>query len=82
MTSHADEYVAWGWAINGVFSVIGSVLTTILSMSFGFRTVQLLALVIYLFAGAALWQLRGVHDRVVQVGADPEPDEEPVPAGV
>ena len=84
MTDHADEYVAWGWAINGVFSVIGSVLTTILSMSFGFRTVQLLAMVIYLFAGAALWQLRGVHDRVVtpRPGSDPEPDNEQVPISV
>jgi hypothetical protein len=58
MTDHADEYVAWGWAINGAFSVIGSVLTTILSMSFGFRTVQVLAMVIYLGAGLAFLALR------------------------
>ena len=36
-----EEYVAWAWAVNGFFSVIGSVLTTILSMTFGFRLVQL-----------------------------------------
>lgn len=65
MSSHPDEYVAWGWAINGVFSVIGSVLTTILSMSWGFRTVQAIALGIYLLAGLALWQLRNRHDAVV-----------------
>ena len=68
MTNHADEYVAWAWAINGVFSVIGSVLTTILSMSFGFRAVQLLALVLYLVAGATLWRLRTLHDRTGRDG--------------
>lgn len=55
---HGDEYVAWGWAINGVFSVIGSVLTTILSMTFGFRTVQTLALGAYFVAGLAFILLR------------------------
>ncbi|MGI9578385.1 MAG: hypothetical protein ACR2OH_09315, partial [Microthrixaceae bacterium] len=57
LSPHADEYVAWGWAINGVFSVIGSVLTTILAMSWGFRTVQLIAFGTYCVAVAALWQL-------------------------
>lgn len=28
-------YVAWGWAVNGFASVVGSVLATILAMSFG-----------------------------------------------
>ena len=37
LTDHGEEYVAWAWAVNGFFSVIGSVLTTILSMTFGFR---------------------------------------------
>lgn len=61
LSCHPDEYVAWAWAVNGVFSVIGSVLTTILSMSWGFRTVQLLALVTYTVAVAALWQLDRRH---------------------
>ena len=50
--------MAWGWAINGVFSVIGSVLTTILSMTFGFRAVQAIALGTYLLAGLAFLRLR------------------------
>jgi hypothetical protein len=45
---HSSEYVAWGWAINGFFSVIGSTLTTIVSMTYGFRTVLLAAVVLYL----------------------------------
>jgi hypothetical protein len=52
-----ERYVAWAWAINGFFSVIGSVLTTILSMTFGFATVQLLAVVIYAVAVATYGRL-------------------------
>jgi spermidine synthase len=48
--THTAEYVAWGWAINGFFSVIGSILTTVLSMSYGFRFVLLLSVVLYLVA--------------------------------
>ncbi len=50
LTKYKDEYVAWGWAVNGFFSVIGSVLTTILSMTIGFRAVLLLGLLVYVAA--------------------------------
>jgi spermidine synthase len=53
MTPHGQEYVAWSWAVNGFFSVIGSVLTTMLSMTFGFRAVQNLAVVVYVVAAVA-----------------------------
>ena len=58
LTDHAAEYVAWGWAVNGFASVVGSVLTTILAMTFGFDTVLVLAVGVYLMAIAALWRLR------------------------
>lgn len=44
LTPHADEYVAWAWAVNGFCSVVASVLATLLSMTFGFRVVMLLTL--------------------------------------
>lgn len=53
-TPHGEEYVAWAWAVNGFFSVMASVLATLLSMSFGFRVVMVLALAIYGVAIAAL----------------------------
>jgi hypothetical protein len=53
-TDHAREYVAWGWAVSGFASVIGSVLSTILAMTFGFGVVLALALGIYLIALAIL----------------------------
>jgi hypothetical protein len=67
LSEHADEYVAWSWAVNGFFSVIGSVLTTILSMTFGFRRVQLFALVVYAVAVVALLRLQ----RLAALGLQP-----------
>ncbi len=52
-----EQYIAWSWAINGFFSVIGSVGTTILSMIFGFRIVLLLGLATYTIAVLALRRL-------------------------
>lgn len=54
LTTNPTVYVAWGWAVNGFFSVIGSVLTTVLSMTYGFRTVLFLGLVAYALAAALL----------------------------
>lgn len=53
----AGSMVAWAWATNGFFSVIGSVATTILAMSVGFRVVFAMAAVVYLAAAALLTRL-------------------------
>jgi len=47
-TPHGRQYVAWCWAINGFFSVMASVLATLLSMTFGFNAVMLMGLATYL----------------------------------
>jgi hypothetical protein len=58
MSPHPDEFVAWSWAVNGFFSVIGSVLSIILAMSIGFRAVQAIALGVYAIAVLAFLALR------------------------
>jgi hypothetical protein len=63
ITTFPREYVAWGWAVNGFSSVIGSVLSTILAMSFGFRVVLVFALLAYVVALAALRGLLGTAGR-------------------
>ena len=60
LTGYPREYVAWGWAVNGFASGFGAVLTTILAMTFGFRTVLFLALGAYAIAVLAL---RGLTKR-------------------
>ena len=57
LTPHGEDYVAWSWAVNGFFSVIGSVLTTMLSMTYGFRAVQYMALAVYAIAAVAFSRL-------------------------
>src|SRR5207253_507548 len=54
VTPYAEEFVAWSWAVNGFFSVVSSVLATILSMSIGFNRVMLLGGLLYLLGVAAL----------------------------
>jgi hypothetical protein len=57
LTPHRGQYVAWAWAVNGFFSVMSSVLATMLSMTFGFRWVLFLALVIYGLGVATLTRI-------------------------
>lgn len=47
LSPHSREYVAWAWAVNGFFSVIASILSTILGMVIGFRWLTIVALVVY-----------------------------------
>ena len=54
LTSHARQYIAWAWAVNGFFSVITSILSTILAMTFGFRVVLALAFAVYMVGAAAM----------------------------
>jgi hypothetical protein len=45
--AHGEDYAAWAWAVNGFFSVIASLLATMLAMTYGFDTVMLIALGVY-----------------------------------
>ena len=57
LSDHPTEYMAWAWAVNGFFSVISSVLTTILSMAWGFSLVLGLAVALYALAAGVLRSL-------------------------
>lgn len=51
------SFVPWAWAVNGSTTVVGSILTVILSMNFGFSAVLLIAGGVYLVAFAAIDRL-------------------------
>lgn len=55
--AYGREYVAWAWAVNGFFSVMASILSTILAMAFGFQLVLLVALAVYAVGIASLMQI-------------------------
>ncbi len=66
ITQSVDEpapLVAWAWATNGFFSVIGSVATTMLAMTVGFRVVFAVAALVYLVAIGLLTRLAAAPDR-------------------
>jgi spermidine synthase len=53
--------VPWAWAVNGCLTVVGSVASIVIALTFGFRTVALLAVAIY-WVGAVSFML--AYDRV------------------
>ena len=46
--------IPWAWAVNGCLSVVGSILTVIISMNLGFKVVLVLAGLIYVVACSAI----------------------------
>ena len=64
LSNHASQYVPWAWGINGCASVISAVLATLLAIHFGFSTVILIAVLLYLtiwIAYPGLTLSRGSH---------------------
>ncbi|MFK7918899.1 MAG: hypothetical protein AB8G14_12545 [Ilumatobacter sp.] len=64
-----SRFVAWCWAVNGFFSVIGSSITTVASMSFGFDRTVLIGTALYLVALAALLVKRPSSELVSEPAA-------------
>ena len=54
LTDDPDAYAAWAFGVNGAFSVVASVASTMLAMTIGFRALILLALAIYVLGTVAL----------------------------
>ncbi len=53
-----EHFFVWAWGINGSFSVVGSVLVPIVSVSLGISTVILIAAVIYFMALPSFFRLQ------------------------
>ncbi len=54
---HNPSLVPWAWAINGCFSVLGSIATVIVSMTLGFYLTLALAVAVYLICFSAVLPL-------------------------
>lgn len=69
---HAEALVPWAWGMNGVFSVLGSVLVILVGMQAGFTAALVVAAAIYGVAAAvspALWQAEAL--RQIQLPTQP-----------
>ncbi len=65
----APDFIPWAWGINGFASVLSSALATVLAIEIGFSAVVVIALLLYLTAGALLQSLGGAagHNRGLRV---------------
>ena len=58
LSSDRSGIIPWAWGINGALSVCGSVLTRLLSTSYGFSTVTVVFVALYLLAAAVFPRIR------------------------
>jgi hypothetical protein len=54
LRADAPQFVPWAWGINGCASVLAAIMATLLAMTFGTRTVVLIAAALYVVAGLSL----------------------------
>ena len=55
LVNQADvRMVPWAWGVNGMGSVVSSVLAIILAMSYGFNFVSYLAIIVYLLGTGSI----------------------------
>lgn len=54
LAERSPKLIPWAWAVNGCFSVIGSILTVVISMNTGFNAVLFVGAAVYVAAFAAL----------------------------
>ena len=59
ISRQAPSLIPWAWGVNGFFTVIGSVLAIILSMSTGFQSVLWIAIAIYLVSMLVITRVPG-----------------------
>jgi hypothetical protein len=52
--------IPWGWSINGFFSVIGSSATVLIAISWGFKSIILIAVLLYIIAAFTFARLSGI----------------------
>jgi spermidine synthase len=54
LASEAADFIPWAWGLNGFASVLSASLATLVAIEFGFSTVVLMALGLYLLAAALM----------------------------
>lgn len=66
LRERAQGMIPWGWAANGVASVVGAIVAIFLAMNLGFRAVGLLSLAIY---SLGVWAMRSAMRQPPASGA-------------
>lgn len=66
--------IAWAWGMNGAFTIVGGVVSVVLSIIYGFTVTLLVAAAVYLIAAFAYPKLSPVRTSDVRVPAVGEPE--------
>ena len=56
--SFDNKLIPWAWGVNGFASVLGSILSVIIAMTFGFSTVLVLSVLVYQVALVSILTLK------------------------
>lgn len=67
LSRRSGEAVAWAWAVNGFFTVVGGYLTILISIKYGFTVALYLAVAIYGLAYLMHRHVRGIAPAAVPV---------------
>jgi spermidine synthase len=62
LARYAPEWLPWAWGINGCASVISAVLATLLAIHFGFNTVLIIAMILYVIAAISFPLITGQEE--------------------
>jgi hypothetical protein len=57
LATERGDFIAWAWSINGFFSVIGSSATVLIAISWGFKSIILIAVSLYIVAAFTFTRL-------------------------
>jgi spermidine synthase len=58
LTAEREALIPWAWSINGFFSVIGSSATVLIAIGYGFKSIIVIAVVIYILSAFTFIRLR------------------------
>jgi hypothetical protein len=71
IAQHPRGAVAWGWAMNGLFTVIGSLVATLGALCLGFELTLMLGFALYVAAAAAFLRLHRAFGASAIPAAEP-----------
>jgi hypothetical protein len=58
LTAEREALIPWAWSINGFFSVIGSSATVLIAIGYGFKSIIVIAVVLYILSAFTFIRLR------------------------
>jgi hypothetical protein len=68
ISSQPEGAIAWAWGMNGLFTVIGGIMSVLISLYFGFNFTLLVGVLMYILALLLFMRIRKLYSPVPQAG--------------